>query len=125
MWKGVYSSLQLLLNFFSFFQGAIPKRPRVSDQSNKHPSDATDSNEDLTKDEDYDKTRFNNRKTQKRRPPTPPTSVSGGATAGSHADVVAASNDLRQRILEILGNFIKCRVDQKSYIRIGRKYFTI
>ena len=90
-------------------KGAIPKRPRVSDQTNKHPSDATDSNEDLTKDEDYDKARFN-RKTQKRRPPTPPTSVSGGATAGSHADVVAASNDLRQRILEILGNFIKCRV---------------
>ena len=33
--------------------------------------------------------------------------VSGGASAGSHADVVAASNDLRQRILEILGNFLK------------------
>ena len=87
----------------------------MSDQTNKHPSDATDSNEDLTKDEDYDKARFNNRKTQKRRPPTPPTSVSGGATAGSHADVVAASNNLRQRILEILGNFMKCRVAGKSF----------
>ena len=71
----------------------------MSAQTSKQaPSDATTSNEDLTKDEDnYDKGRFHNRKgQQRRRPPTPPTSM-------SHADVVAASNDLRQRILEILG----------------------
>ena len=115
----------MLLIFFLFCKGAIPKRPRVSDQTNKHPSDATDSNEDLTKDEDYDKARFNNRKTQKRRPPTPPTSVSGGASAGSHADVVAASNDLRQRILEILGNFVKMESNPKGNIKIGRKCFSI
>ena len=89
-------------------KGAIPKRPRIL-APKWETADTTTSNEDLNKDDDYDKARFN-RKTQRRRPPTPPTgsSTSGptttsAATSGSHADVVTASNDLRQRILEILG----------------------
>ncbi len=75
-------------------KGAIPKRPRMPKP------EYANSSEDLSKDLDNstlsERSRFN-RKALRRRPPTPPTSATG-----SHVDMVAASIDLRQRILEIL-----------------------
>ena len=70
-------------------KGAIPKRPRNSQE----PTKEVEVESDTTKEDLESKQEQWRRKALRRRPPTPP-------TTSSHTDVT--SSDLRQRILEIL-----------------------